>query len=296
MALVQWCSCFLFSPILHSYLTLLLEEFSVLKGAWGLRHLVTSPLIRVGGYLSNLIAKGTSGLVKRFKCFLQQRGNHRVWRRYLVDTFEGVNKRIKLPTRSFLPCALIAEIEHFTIAVMTIDAGTCGSTNKFGRLPCPWVPVDAPSSWRKLCLDTLWTNATKVSTQHYFTTHHCSTSLRNDIEHCRRSNGDDFLSYTYTDYTNRPSASFPQSSNSTMPALPVPQSDWSNNVYVVVTTRVFVMVGMAYLIKSLYHLLPSNWGTRSASIAAGRLSLASNPDLYTQEVWRSNNWHSLVIG
>ncbi|CAD6590898.1 MAG: hypothetical protein ASARMPRED_005096 [Alectoria sarmentosa] len=53
-----------------------------------------------------------------------------------------------------------------------------------------------------------------------------------------------------------------------MPALPVPQSDWSNNVYVVVTTRVFVMVGMAYLIKSLYHLLPSNWGTRSASIAA----------------------------
>ena len=170
---------------------------------------------------------------------------------------------------------------ELAITVMIIDAGTCGSTKICVRT----IPSLSSSTFS-------WPLACDLHQKPQLNT----TSLRNDIEYYSGSNGDDVISYTYTDSTNRPSASFPQSSNGTMPALPVPQqSDWSNNVYVIVTTRVFVMVGMAYLIKSLYHLLPSNWGTRSASIAAGRLSLASNPDLYTQEVWRSNSWHSLVI-
>lgn len=61
-----------------------------------------------------------------------------------------------------------------------------------------------------------------------------------------------------------------------MPALPVPQqSDWSNNVYVVATTRIFVMIGMAYLIKSLYNLVQSTWGARAASMATGGHSFPS---------------------
>lgn len=64
-----------------------------------------------------------------------------------------------------------------------------------------------------------------------------------------------------------------------MPALPTPQqSDWDNNVYVLATTRIFVMIGLAYLIRSLYSLVPSIWGTRSASVAAGGLSFPSNFD------------------
>lgn len=62
-----------------------------------------------------------------------------------------------------------------------------------------------------------------------------------------------------------------------MPALTVPQQpDWNNNVYVLATTRMFVMIGMAYLIKSLYNLVPSIWGTRSAPIAAGGHSFPSS--------------------
>ena len=62
-----------------------------------------------------------------------------------------------------------------------------------------------------------------------------------------------------------------------MPVLPVPQqSDWSNNIYVLTATRVFVMIGVAYLIRSLYTLVPSIWGTRSASIAAGALPCICN--------------------
>ena len=66
--------------------------------------------------------------------------------------------------------------------------------------------------------------------------------------------------------------------NPTMPSLPTSQqSDWSNNIYVVATTRIFVMIGMAYLAKSLYNFVPSIWGTRSASIAAGEYSSLPNP-------------------
>ena len=62
-----------------------------------------------------------------------------------------------------------------------------------------------------------------------------------------------------------------------MPALRIFQpSDWSNNVYVLATMRILVMIGLAYLIKSLYNVVPSIWGTRSASIAAGEHSYPSN--------------------
>lgn len=62
-----------------------------------------------------------------------------------------------------------------------------------------------------------------------------------------------------------------------MPALPIPQqSDWNNNVYVLATTRIFVMIGLAYLLRSLYNLMPSNWGTHPASIAAGGHSFRSS--------------------
>ena len=70
-----------------------------------------------------------------------------------------------------------------------------------------------------------------------------------------------------------------------MPALPVPQqSDWNNNIYVLAVTRIFVMIGVAFLIKNLYNLMPTIWGTRSASIAAGGLSFPSNFDQRTRGV------------
>ena len=89
----------------------------------------------------------------------------------------------------------------------------------------------------------------------------------------------DLLSNIFSNYIKftimRPSASV----NNTMPLLLDPQqSDWSNNVYVLTATRVLVMIGVAYLIRSLYSLVPSIWGTRSASIAAGALPCTSNID------------------
>ena len=67
--------------------------------------------------------------------------------------------------------------------------------------------------------------------------------------------------------------------NSTMPALPVPQhADWSNNFYVLATTRVLIVIGLAYLIRSLYSLVPSIWGMRSAAVAAGALPCHSHID------------------
>ena len=64
-----------------------------------------------------------------------------------------------------------------------------------------------------------------------------------------------------------------------MPVLPDPQqSDWNNNIYVLATARILIMIGMAYLIRSLYSLVPSIWGTHSASVAAGALPCTSNID------------------
>ena len=70
-----------------------------------------------------------------------------------------------------------------------------------------------------------------------------------------------------------------------MPALPISQQpEWNYNVYVLATTRILVMIGVAYLIKSLYTLVPLIWGSGSASIAAGGLSY---PDLCVKVVVQS---------
>lgn len=62
-----------------------------------------------------------------------------------------------------------------------------------------------------------------------------------------------------------------------MPLLPISQQpDWNNNIYVLATTRILGMVGAAYLVKSLYTLTRLTWGTRSAFLAAGRLSSLSS--------------------
>ena len=59
-----------------------------------------------------------------------------------------------------------------------------------------------------------------------------------------------------------------------MPALPASQQlDWNNNIYVLATIRILLLVGLAYLIKTLYSLMPFMWGTRTASATHGRPSL-----------------------
>lgn len=59
-----------------------------------------------------------------------------------------------------------------------------------------------------------------------------------------------------------------------MAPLPIPQqSDWNNNVYVLAVERTFVVIGLAFLIKILYGLVPSTWATRVASTVAGMLPL-----------------------
>lgn len=70
-----------------------------------------------------------------------------------------------------------------------------------------------------------------------------------------------------------------------MPPLPISRpSDWNNNVYVLATIRVFVMIGFAYLLKALYSLVPSIRGARSAPVAAGGLSFPCHFDICTQVV------------
>lgn len=72
-----------------------------------------------------------------------------------------------------------------------------------------------------------------------------------------------------------------------MPSLPISrQPDWNNNIYVLATTRILVMVGAAYLVKSLYTLIRLTWGTRSAFLAAGRLSSIS-AIIFTLELHRA---------
>ena len=59
-----------------------------------------------------------------------------------------------------------------------------------------------------------------------------------------------------------------------MPALPASQQlDWNNNIYVLATIRILLVIGVAYLIKILCSLMPFMWGTRTASVAHGRPSL-----------------------
>ena len=51
------------------------------------------------------------------------------------------------------------------------------------------------------------------------------------------------------------------------------QLDWNNNIYVIATIRILLVIGVAYLVKTLYGLMPFLWGTRTASAAHGRPAL-----------------------
>ena len=58
-----------------------------------------------------------------------------------------------------------------------------------------------------------------------------------------------------------------------MPVVSVPQDpSWANNIYLLATTRAFALMGTAYLVRSLYNLLSPTWGSRLASVVAGKLS------------------------
>ena len=59
-----------------------------------------------------------------------------------------------------------------------------------------------------------------------------------------------------------------------MPVLTTPQGpNWDSNVYVVATTRIFILMGTAYLVRTLYNLVSPAWGSRAASTVAGELFL-----------------------
>ena len=67
-----------------------------------------------------------------------------------------------------------------------------------------------------------------------------------------------------------------------MPVLTARQdSDWDSNVYVITTTRVLVLVGTAYLGRSLYNLVSATWGSRSTSTAAGESASVVAGELHT---------------
>lgn len=52
---------------------------------------------------------------------------------------------------------------------------------------------------------------------------------------------------------------------------------WNSNVYVIATTRIFVLVGTAYLLRSLYNMVSHIWGPRLASILDGKFRPRSSP-------------------
>lgn len=54
------------------------------------------------------------------------------------------------------------------------------------------------------------------------------------------------------------------------------QPSWDSNIYVQTITRIFVMVGVGYLVRSLYSQVSSTWGPRPASIAAGERTCPSS--------------------
>lgn len=53
------------------------------------------------------------------------------------------------------------------------------------------------------------------------------------------------------------------------------EPSWESNVYFIVTIRIFVLMGTAYLIRSLYILLSVTWGSRLASAFACKLCFCS---------------------
>ncbi len=62
-----------------------------------------------------------------------------------------------------------------------------------------------------------------------------------------------------------------------MPVLTPEQSNWENNIYVVTTTRVFIMAGVIYLGRSLYYLISRYSGAVADTAPTARAS--PNPSL-----------------
>lgn len=63
-----------------------------------------------------------------------------------------------------------------------------------------------------------------------------------------------------------------------MPVLTSSQEpSWEGNAYVLATTRIFVLMGTAYLVRSLYNVVSPAWGSRAASTVAGELPLSFKP-------------------
>ncbi|CAD6584147.1 MAG: hypothetical protein ASARMPRED_001612 [Alectoria sarmentosa] len=50
---------------------------------------------------------------------------------------------------------------------------------------------------------------------------------------------------------------------------------WDSNVYVQASTRIFVVIGVGYLVRVLYFQVSSTWGWRAALLAAGELAFLS---------------------
>lgn len=63
-----------------------------------------------------------------------------------------------------------------------------------------------------------------------------------------------------------------------MPVINTSQEPgWNNNVYAITTTRFFVLIGTAYLLRSLYNLVSLNWGPRLASVLDSEFRPRSSP-------------------
>ena len=56
------------------------------------------------------------------------------------------------------------------------------------------------------------------------------------------------------------------------------QSEWENNIYVLTTTRIFVVAGAAYLCRSLYYLVTRYSGSVIGTIQPARVSSLGSYD------------------
>ena len=60
---------------------------------------------------------------------------------------------------------------------------------------------------------------------------------------------------------------------------------WDSNVYVITTTRILILMGTAYLVRSLYNLVSPTWSSRAASIVAGEPFFPSCPPSSVNSEW-----------
>ncbi len=58
--------------------------------------------------------------------------------------------------------------------------------------------------------------------------------------------------------------------------IPSEGQSWDSNIYVQTSTRIFVMIGVGYLVRFLYYQVSSTWSSRPASITAGEFAFPSS--------------------